>query len=95
MDNVVRNELPIQTIDWMKIDVEGSEYLVLQGAAETLRDQRPKMSIEIHGEENYLKVSELLRGLPYTTEFIDGWAIWNDRDRRLDRNCWICASVDG
>ncbi len=35
-------------VDVIKIDVEGSEYSVLQGALETLKNQRPAISLGLH-----------------------------------------------
>ncbi len=32
----------------MKIDVEGAEHLVLQGARRTLRDSQPVVLVEVH-----------------------------------------------
>lgn len=38
-------------MDWIKIDVEGAEIPVLQGAIETLRRFKPTLWIELHGTE--------------------------------------------
>ena len=57
--------------DLMKIDVEGFELQVLQGALETLRNFRPRLFIELHGLEetertgNVRRIIELLAGLGY------------------------------
>ena len=48
------DDLDLEDIGFMKIDVEGFEAEVLEGARETIRRERPVMIIEI--EERYTKV---------------------------------------
>ena len=36
--------------DFIKIDVEGLEYNVLNGMKNTLHEKKPKLFIEIHGQ---------------------------------------------
>lgn len=49
LDDVVANNA-IEQVDYMKIDVEGAELHVLQGASRTLRAFKPKILIEINHE---------------------------------------------
>jgi len=42
-----RNGLPLP--DVIKIDVEGAEGLLLRGAADLLREHRPRLLVELHG----------------------------------------------
>lgn len=44
-------KLRLQRIDWIKIDAEGMEFDILQGARNTLKKYEPKMIIEIHGDD--------------------------------------------
>jgi len=53
-------------IDWMKIDTEGTEHLILQGAKDTLHRCNPKMLIEFLPQFGHS--SELLHAL-------EGWKI--------------------
>jgi FkbM family methyltransferase len=46
-DDIDLNVLPQP--DFIKIDVEGMEFLALQGMQRTLRQQRPELFIEMHG----------------------------------------------
>ena len=50
----------------LKIDVEGSEFLVLEGGLRTLKEFSPKIIIEIHGPENAQKIWSLLKDSPYS-----------------------------
>jgi len=46
IDEVVR-ELRLSRLDVIKVDVEGAEYLVIQGARETLQRFHPKLVMEV------------------------------------------------
>lgn len=47
VDNIV-NQAQLTKIDWMKIDVEGAELEVIEGAAQSISKFKPKMIIECH-----------------------------------------------
>lgn len=50
LDDWVEERKDIEKIDWMKIDVDGSEIHVLDGAQETLKKFKPKILIQKHQE---------------------------------------------
>lgn len=62
--------------DLLKIDVEGAESLVIEGAIETLRKYKPRIVIEVHSLPNMLRLTTLL--LPMGYSFI----ILEEEDRR-------------
>lgn len=47
LDNFIKNK-NIEKIDWLKIDVEGAEEKVLEGAKDLLEKFRPNLIIECH-----------------------------------------------
>lgn len=51
----------IEAPDFIKIDVEGAEAFVLEGAMNMLREKRPVLMIEIHSKEIGMKVNEMLK----------------------------------
>jgi FkbM family methyltransferase len=55
--------------DVIKIDVEGGEAQVLQGAAHTIRAAHPKLAIEIHHREALSAVEAFLEASSYTAEW--------------------------
>lgn len=70
IDRIVE-ELSIQSIDILKIDVEGHEYSVLLGAKQTLERKVPKyIQLEAHQDDQYQQnesdIKSLLTGLGYT-----------------------------
>lgn len=47
LDNVVE-ALKVPKVDWIKIDVEGGEFCVVEGAIRTIKKYRPTLLIEDH-----------------------------------------------
>lgn len=56
--------------DFMKIDVEGHELYVLDGAAETIRNWQPDMLIEIHSKILGDAIIKFLEGFAYDIEIV-------------------------
>jgi FkbM family methyltransferase len=70
------DDLGLDNVGFIKIDVEGHEFAVLRGAADTLRRNRPTLFIEAeerHHPGAVAAITEFLAGLGYTGYFdIDG-----------------------
>jgi len=68
VDNLLGNE----RIDLMKIDVEGAEFMVLNGATKTLNDGRiANLMIELHSTERKDELDSFLVSRHYQTKWID------------------------
>lgn len=57
-------------VAFMKIDVEGAEHLVLEGATEVLRRDRPLLCMEIHSVACMARVATILQPLGYSIELL-------------------------
>lgn len=55
----------------MKIDVEGAEQLVLEGARELLRQHKPLLLLEVHHIRLMHHIPPLLAGLGYRCQLVD------------------------
>ena len=77
MDDMVAR-LEIDKVDFIKIDVEGSELKVLQGATNTLRNNRLHLAIAAYhdldtGEPELPQVCELLEDAGFRVQVIKGY----------------------
>ena len=55
----------------IKIDVEGAELLVLEGALQTIRSHHPQIFVEVHSSGLLGQCAELLAREGYALEHID------------------------
>jgi FkbM family methyltransferase len=67
LDSIV-GELNLKTLKLVKMDVEGAESLVLEGATETLQRLRPFVVVDLHTPEQDVRVAKLLTTHGYTLE---------------------------
>jgi FkbM family methyltransferase len=58
-------DLGLTRLDFMKVDVEGSELEVLKGAMDTLAKYRPSIAMETHSFGSPNEVVRMLEGLSY------------------------------
>lgn len=65
---------PGQPLDFVKIDVEGAEGLVLAGMRRVLREQCPVVAVEFHDEQGWAARGELLEA-GYRLETPDGSSV--------------------
>jgi FkbM family methyltransferase len=57
-------------ISFLKIDVEGAELQVLEGAREIIKNSHPFMIVEIHSKHNCLPIEEILREERYSIQVV-------------------------
>lgn len=69
----------------IKIDVEGAEYLVLEGGCELIKKSQAILLIEIHSIFNMFKVSESLKRISYSMDLLK---------QESDGRCFISAIPD-
>lgn len=62
--DAVARDLPAPTV--MKIDVEGAEVGVLEGARETLERSRPTIFLSLHGDDLKARCTQMLEDRGYT-----------------------------
>ena len=64
VDSIRLDDLSLSRVDWIKIDVEGAESLVLEGAREILEKYAPRLIIEWlpKNDTNFDRILEILDG---------------------------------
>lgn len=70
--------------DLIKIDIEGAEFLALEGGLSLLAEHKPILLIEIHSIFNMLKVYEILTKLNYKIDLLK---------EESDGRCFISATI--
>jgi len=61
----------IQAPDYMKIDVEGAEFLVLKGAEQLLVDFRPVIFLSTHGADVHRQCCDYLKSMGYNLQSLN------------------------
>jgi hypothetical protein len=95
---------PQDRVDWIKVDVEGGEVGVLEGAQETLRRFSPRLLIEDHSrvypwvaeQGTTQRLLSLLDEYGYETEYVDdtypdyvvGWRAYGDDGQATGPSRW-------
>ncbi len=67
-DFAARHPVP----DFIKIDVEGEEHMVLEGARGILSQRKPSICCEIHSSEAAREVLAILRAIGYNVTLLNG-----------------------
>jgi FkbM family methyltransferase len=63
----------VDKINFIKLDVEGSEFKALQGAQQTIRTFRPKLAVSIyHKQEDFVTIPAFLSSLGVSYKFFLG-----------------------
>lgn len=82
LDHYVKEE-ELKRFDFMKIDVEGAEHLVLEGAVESLQALRPTIIFE-KNPESITPCIEILKSIGYRLFTLDGSPLPADHSRVHD-----------
>jgi len=78
-------------VDFVKIDTEGAEVRVLQGAVETLKRCRPKLVVECHAAAYREEASRLLASLGYRVTIVRHPA-YRRGQAAYEHHCWLVAA---
>lgn len=71
IDNLL-HELGVSRVDWVKIDVEGAELMVLEGSQKTLAEnERLKLVMEIHPGADSDAIFRFLEQLHYEVQLLE------------------------
>jgi len=66
------DELSVGSVDLVKIDVEGAEFLVLEGMRNSLQNRSVKrIMVELHNREDKTRLESIFVPCGYTVEWVD------------------------
>jgi hypothetical protein len=95
-DAVRLDDLPVNRAGrgFLKIDVDGAELDVLDGARSLLREARPAILLEVHSPDLEKQSIALLEGCAYRVKIIDNawWRMFVPEQRPLEHNRWLFAT---
>ncbi len=83
----------IQNPCFIKIDIEGSEVLALQGATQLLKKNDARWLVETHSQENEQACLEIFKNFEYKTRIIKNawWRLFIPEKRPIGFNRWLVA----
>ena len=73
----------------ISVDVEGSEFQVLQGAARTLKVAHPKIWLSVHSDERWMAEQYPGEGLDAITEYLAGFGYVGERLADAHEEHWL------
>jgi FkbM family methyltransferase len=80
----------IENVDFIKIDAEGAEVQVLQGARETIQADMPMLIIELHSAKARVECLATLEDWGYETELVH-FPLYRRNDPKYWQRLWIIA----
>ncbi|QWE10886.1 FkbM family methyltransferase [Polynucleobacter sp. es-EL-1] len=97
IENSIENIIPINrldyydfsNVDFIKIDVEGHEYEVLEGAIETLKRNKPLLLVEIeqrHQTRNIIEVFNFLSSIGYSGYWLNNLKLISIKNFSVENN---------
>jgi FkbM family methyltransferase len=89
VDKIVA-EYGIERVDWIKIDTEGGELPILQGAAATLTRDHPKLLIEEHSHIEHIRAMD---NAPRLRELLSGHGYMWEEVPYENRALWYCVPL--
>lgn len=75
--------------DFIKMDIEGAEVMALEGAANLLKNHKPKMIIEVHGKDKEEGCLKILQSHGYEVEIIDQSTILPEKRETFSHIRWL------
>ena len=84
----------LEDVDFMKIDAEGAEVQVLQGAQKTITRDMPMLIIELHSARARATCSLMLEKWGYDCELVH-FPLYRKDDPKYWQRLWIVAKARG
>ena len=79
------DDFELGKVDFIKIDAEGEEVNILEGAVQTICKYKPMIAVEVHSDENRTKVYDFAKSIDFQVYRFADKFVWLSKPEEQER----------